>query len=384
MVKFIIRYRCWFQSNIIRNLLSIFLILILIFVFGGCQSLDVNNLSLGTAEKPGTPQSTPTLVEPTSTSQPTREVPVATPTPTQKPEPKRYTHPENVFGLSIPVTWSASSGDELTRIVDPVSGSKINIEIIDTVFELDQDSLSRMVNAREVNVFGEYESYLETDRQSNNEELTFLVEKRLTEEGEPRTILSLYRQIGHYLLVLDLWSRLDYFEINETELTSILASLSVNESMFESEDIYGSILLTTFSNGSFSMEVPQYWNYRTTLADNSVVDTFTSPDQKAVIQMIVYDDGEPIDGSVAGAFVRNLLRNYYAKDIVVTSYKYLPDGQEELIWKSTGATYEGTTYFDARITSLIIYTVMYETDYKEIYSDLLTNALNSFQSIQSD
>ena len=114
------------------------------------------------------------------------------------------------------------------------------------------------------------------------------------------------------------------------------------------------------------------------------MDTFTSPDENAVIQMIVYDDGKPISGSVAGAFVRNLIRNYYAKDIVVTSYRYLPDGREELIWNSSGSNYEGTTYFDAANTELIIYTVMSVPDFREIYSEILSNALNSFQRIPSD
>jgi hypothetical protein len=99
--------------------------------------------------------------------------------------------------------------------------------------------------------------------------------------------------------------------------------------------------------------------------------------------MATYDDGELITGSVAGAFVRNLLRNYYAKDVTVTSYRYLPDGREELIWRSDGSNYEGITYFDASDTELYIYTVMTETDYKELYLDLLTNVLTSFQSLPS-
>ena len=185
-------------------------------------------------------------------------------------------------------------------------------------------------------------------------------------------------------MIIDLWSGLDFYDDNEPELNSILASFSIDESMMESGENYGSTLLTTFSNGSYSMEVPQYWQYRTESSENSVVDTFTSPDENAVIQMAVYDDGEPISGSVAGAFVRNLLRNYYAKDIVVTAYKYLPDGKEELIWYSEGSNYEGITYFDARDTELIFYTIMMATDFKESHSELLSNALNSFQHVGSD
>ncbi len=378
------RYYLWFRSNVSNIILRIYVFPILFILFAGCQPFDVNSLSLRTTEEPREIQSTPTGVEATSTSEPTRLAPVHTLTPTQKPEPKLYEHPDNIFELSIPTTWSVNSDGDSTTINDPVSGVKINIQIVNTVYELDPDSLARTVDAREANIFGEYESYLETDRIENHSDPSYLVEKSLMEDGEPKVIISQYRQSGKFVLVLDLWSGLDYYESNKAELSSILDSLSIDESMQESEDNTGSSLFTTFSNGSFSMEVPQYWHHRTASSDNSVVDTFSSPDENAVIQMVVYDDGERITGSVAGAFVRNLLRNYYAKDIVVTSYKYLPDGKEELIWYSSGSNYQGTTYFDAHDTELIIYTVMTAAIFNDIYNDLLMNALNSFQRAQSD
>lgn len=384
MVKHIIRYRFRFRSTAFRTIPRVIGIAVLYILFVGCNPVYPDFLSSQTTETPSTIRSTPTNAQPTSSLRPTQVDLVDTPTPTQKPETRQYKHPDDIFELSFPMTWSVHSEGDLTRISNPSNEVSINVQIVNTIYKLNQESLTRTVDAREANVFGEYDSYLETDRQVKNSADSYLVEKRLTEDGEPRVVISQYHQIGQYVLILDMWSGLDYYEGNEPELSSILASLSLDESMYESIENYGSKLLTTFSNGSFSLEVPQYWHYRSALADNSVVDTFISPDEHAVIQMAVYDDGEPISGSVAGAFVRNLLRNYYAKDIIVTSYKYLPDGQEKLIWKSAGSNYEGTTYFDARDTELIIYTVMTETDFKEVYSDLLTYALDSFQSLQSD
>lgn len=327
-------------------------------------------------------QSLPTSVLPTQTPRSAQVELSVTPTPTQEPEIKKYTHPDDIFELSIPETWSVQLNGEMTKVTGPTSEASIHLQVVNTIYELNQESLTRLVDAREINTFGEYDGYIEVDRQVNNRDGSIVVEKRLLVDGESKIVLTQYRQSGQFVLVLDLWSGIDYFDGNSAELSSIIASLSLGENLAEVIENKGN-LLSPFNNGSISMEVPQHWNYQNSLGENSVVDTFISPDERAIIQMAVYDDGEAITGSVAGAFVRNLLRNYYAKDIIVTSYKYLPDGREELIWRSGGSNYEGLTYFDTRNTELYIYTVMMDKDYKELYNDLLSYVLNTFQSLPS-
>jgi hypothetical protein len=199
------------------------------------------------------------------------------------------------------------------------------------------------------------------------------------EDGDQLTVISVYHQYGPSILILDLWSGIEDYEANKTQLSNVLTSLSIDQSTAPPKASVQAALFSAQNNGAFSLDVPLYWDHNKSTANNSTVDTFTSPDEQAIIQMVVYDDGEPISGAVAGAFVRNLLRNYYAKDIYVSSYRSLNDGREELIWESTGSDYQGITYFDAKDTELIIYTIMTTADFREIYADLLEKVLNSFQ-----
>ena len=378
------RFHRWINSSIEQISLRSACLIGLVFLIAGCEPAEINYLALQSTVAPGRTQTSPVEVQPILPPQAPPQTLDSTATPTPKPATRLFEHPEGIFEISLPETWSINSEGDFTNIKDSSSGVRIDIQIINTGYELDPESLAHMVDARETNLFGAFENYLETNLESNAEEGAYTVEKRLSEGGEPKIILTQYHQIGPSVLVLDLWSDQVYYVANETDLNNIVSSLSVSEVDGESEAGRGNNLLTAYSNGSFSMQVPGFWRYQNTATDHSVVDTFTSPDGNAVIQMIVYDDSEYISGSVAGAFVRNLIRNYYAKDIVVTSYKYLADGREELIWNSAGSNYEGITYFDARDTELIIYTVMSASDYRETYSELLNNALNSFQSIQSE
>lgn len=378
MVNFVL----WFRSSF-SSIASLFLGFAVLFILvSACTPVFPDYLISDSTETVVPTRSVAAGVEPTHIPRSTQVEPPATPTPTQKPETRQFTHPDDFFELSIPDTWSVQLDGEVTQVNDPTSEVSIHVRIIDTIYELNQESLARLVDAREANAFGDYDDFIELDRQVNDRDDSYEVKKRLLDDGESKIVVTRYHQAGQFVLVLDMWSGQDYFDSNSEELASIVASLSSGESLAEAIENQSN-LLSTFNNGSISIDVPQYWNYRSTLGENSIVDTFTSPDERAIIQMAVYDDGEPITGSVAGAFVRNLLRNYYAKDIVVTSYRNLPDGREELTWRSSGSNYEGLTYFDTRDTELYVYTVMMDADYQELYNDLLSQVLNSFQSLPS-
>lgn len=378
MVNFLFKSR----SSITKTISLLAGFVVLFILIAGCTPVFPDFLIPQITETAIPTRSLPTSVQPTLTTRVTQAELSVTPTPTQKTEFRQFTHPDNIFELTLPETWSIQLNGEVTQVTDPSSEASIQVQFVNTIHELNQESLARLVDAREINTFAEFDGYLETDRRVNDQDDSYIVEKRLLVDGESKIVVTQYHQTGQFVLVLDMWSGQDYFDENSADISSILASLSSGESLAEATDNQGN-LLSTFNNGSISMDIPQHWKYQSTLGENSIVDTFVSPDERAIIQMAVYDDGEPISGSVAGAFVRNLLRNYYAKDIIVTSYKNLPDGREELIWKSGGSNYEGLTYFDTRDTELYIYTVITDKDYKELYNALLTSILNSFQYLPS-
>jgi hypothetical protein len=360
--------------ELVRNIIISFCLLFLV----SCEQGNLNFISLPT-KSPIRVKPTQTALQPTFALPPTQERIPATAVSTPVIETRLYTHPDNLFGLSIPVSWSVSSASNITQFRDPASSISIDVQLMDTQYELELESFTRAVDAREASVFGEFESYLEMDRQLDQDEVSYLIEKRLIQNGVPKTVISLYLPYGPSIIILDLWSGIEDYEGNKSQLSEVLASLSIEEGAGQPSARSHADFFSRQSNGAFSLDIPRYWNHNTSTAENSVVDTFTSPDEQAIIQMVIFDDGEPISGTVAGAFVRNLLRNYYAKDINVSEYQSLTDGREELIWESTGSDYQGITYFDVNDTELIIYTIMTTADFEEIYADLLENVLNSFQ-----
>jgi hypothetical protein len=196
-------------------------------------------------------------------------------------------------------------------------------------------------------------------------------------EGVNTVVLTGYRQAGPGVFVLDFWSDGEVIKEYQTTAGYILENFTLNETTID-PGFENMALAFTFENENFSIHLPQYWKFQQTSSEQSMVSTFTSPDEHAIVQTILYDDGRRIPDEVAGEFVLTVLRNFYAKDVLIYSDRFLPTGQEELSWKSSSADYQGTTLFDTRGSTLFVLTVMCEKDFTGMYQELLDQIVGTY------
>ncbi|MFC1922356.1 hypothetical protein ACFLY4_03620 [Chloroflexota bacterium] len=364
----------------LKIILSIFGLIIFLLLSAGCSAFPPNDSAQQTSDPlvgntitPTETQSLATQVFPQSMA---TEIPTATPT----IETSLYIHPDGLYEFAYPSTWTVNQGNDSTTITGPGGNVSIDVHLVNTRYALDEPSLVRLVEGRESNAFGSFEKFYEYDRQVDSDQGSLIIRKEFTADGEAKSVTTLYRQSGQMVFILDHWTDQSVHKDSEPVLTNVINSLMIEEPVERNLASMHFSLFMPYDSELFSLAVPQYWNFNRTTGSNSVVDTYTSPDQHAVVQIAIYDDGDEISGAAGGAFVRNLLRNYYANDIVVTSDLLLADGREELIWKSTTAEYQGRSYFDKRDTTLYIITVMTDNDYVEYYGDLIDFILSSYDN----
>lgn len=304
----------------------------------------------------------------------------AIPTLTPTVETSLYSHPDDIYQFAYPTTWNVIQGNDSITISDPNRDISAEVYVLDTLYELDGPSFLRLVEAREASAFRKFNDFHEFERQVDDDESSLIVKKEFTADDEEISVSSLYRQSGQMVVILDIRSDQGLFQETDNVFTNISGSLQLLDPDEADLAAMQLNLSKPYESDLFALVVPEYWNFKRISANNSFVDTFTSPGEHAVIQVAVFDDGEDISGAVAGAFVRNLLRNYYADDIVVTSDLLMADGREELIWKSSASGYQGKSYFDKRDTTLYIITVMIEDEYMDIYRGLIDSVLSSYDS----
>jgi hypothetical protein len=148
--------------------------------------------------------------------------------------------------------------------------------------------------------------------------------------------------------------------------------------------------LTTFTdqNDLFSIDLPSDWAYSQTVDDtdnNYYIDTFTSPDEQALVENIVYDDGTAFSGNQKAKFALYLLNTFYSKtgsegDIRVSDDRIMDDGSERLVWTSKGGGYSGISFLETRgTTTFLFFTVEWMNNAEDQYADTLNSVIESYR-----
>ena len=145
--------------------------------------------------------------------------------------------------------------------------------------------------------------------------------------------------------------------------------------------------LTTFTDKKnyYQIDLPNDWKHTQSTGDHYYIDTFKSPDGKAVVENIAYNDGTPFNGSDNGKFALQILNQNYSStgktgDIRVTDDSIQQDGSERLTWISKAGGYSGISYFEIRNkTTFLMFTVDWFNDSESTYIDTLDKVVSSYR-----
>lgn len=146
----------------------------------------------------------------------------------------------------------------------------------------------------------------------------------------------------------------------------------------------GGLKTFTDQNDLYQIQVPSDWVYKQSSGKNYYIDQFKSPDGKALVENIVYDDGTTFNGGQKGKFALQLIYQFYSSDgtssdIKITSDQLMDDGSERLLWHSKGG-YSGASYFETRTgrTTFLMFTIEWLDDAEDLYLDTLNQIVGSY------
>ena len=150
----------------------------------------------------------------------------------------------------------------------------------------------------------------------------------------------------------------------------------------------GGLVTFTDQNDHYAIDVPSDWAYSQTVDSEKnyyYIDTFTSPDQMALVENIVYDDGKPFTGNDKSKFSLYLLNTFYSKtgkegDIRVSDYRMMQDGSERMVWTSKAGGYSGITFLETRSsTTFLLFTVKWVNSAEDQYKSILDDVIASYR-----
>ncbi len=353
------------------------------------------------------PQPTATDVPPTPTDVPTVE-PIGEPTPTQglpgAPTKEAlptldagnggtvstielasapYTQPDGSFSLNPPAGWEITNDEGSASIEAPDGSGFIYVQITDTGIGLDAAGFTNFVEYRDLNFFTGFDNYVEVSQEIDTDTRVASVTKNLSFEGVPQTVITLYDQYDAIIYTYDFWSDDANVDAYSDLYSRLVDTIQVDTTAAAEQVEYNWVYTFTGPNNLFTIEVPTPWRYEQTEGENTLVDTFYSPDDHAVIQNITYDDGTETSRSQAGALALELLRSFYATDINIQSDEVQPDGSERLIWNSPSGDYSGTSFFETRGTTFLLFTTMYDNPFEAFYLETLNYTIETYEIPES-
>ncbi len=328
-----------------------------------------------------TPEPAPTEAPPTEappTEAPTAVAEEASATPLEL-ETTSYAHSLGFFEAYPPVDWTVDETDGGATFTAPDGTGYVEIEVNNTGVALDGESFQRFVDARELNYFGQYDAYEPGDYQIDVDFGRARVAKTLVADGFDQDVFTYYDQYGAAIFVYDFWADSDVAEAYVPAFEDIFNTSPVDSTAVEeSASIYYWVYTFYGPGDLFSIEVPIPWAYESEEAENTIIDTFSSPDEHAFIQNITYDDGTEVSKSDAGAFALALLKEVYASDIQISGDQVQPDGSERLTWSSPSGEYSGISFLETRGTTFLLFSVLWDDAYEDYYFDTMDYTIGTY------
>lgn len=149
----------------------------------------------------------------------------------------------------------------------------------------------------------------------------------------------------------------------------------------------GSSDLVTFTdeNGFLEFDLPGDWFYEQYTEEDLYIDIFTSPNELAIIESLVFDNnGGVVNNGGAALYLLNYRYSNTGKegDIRVSSDQLEEDGSERLEWKSKSGNYSGVSWFELRGNNksiFLMYTMYWSDDIDDATFDVLQQAVDSYR-----
>lgn len=352
--------------------------LLLVFLLVACTPDQINTAQFPHALTTTTGLATPGLESNPLSLTPTPYLPILDQVRPVNPETRLYAHSQGLFSVQVPADWSAQLYDTKVSFLSPQPGTKLDITVINTGYPFLPDAFSKFVDNQEKRKAIELEGYIELEQKNGPEDHSIIITHEYYANDAPVRTVSYYLLKDRAVGILDFSADPMVFSAYQGFIESILPTFQVDPLGVSKLPIYAFGQAKRFSDGYFSILTPPYWEYNKTETQTAIVETYTSPDETGIIQLLIFDDGKPVSRRAAGELALTLLRENYTRGIIILEDRVLQDRREMLVWTSQDKTYEGKTSFDIHQTGIIMLTLMWSNDPEGYIKSLLEEVFLSY------
>jgi hypothetical protein len=349
----------------------VLIIILSVFLLAGCSSPASAPVPIPTNANTDTTAtgSTPAAVTTTQPSQPG----------TNAADLIDYTHKQLIFHLKIPANWKVDEQSSFTNITAPDNSGSIQVMAVNTGVELNELGFANFVDATEANTFARFLNYTQVERTVDTAKSFAIIRTNLDINNIPQKIISLYNKLGKIVFYMHFRSDAIAYEINNSLFEQIIPDIYFDSAYAADFIPYDIGYDFTEPNNLFILNVPSNWMYQYFIGENTIQNTFVSPDNHARIQNITYDDGSFVSPGQTDLIALELLQEIYAKDVRISEARTQPDLSIRWTWASKTGNIEGTTFYETRGTSFLMLSLLSDTEDKKVFDPLFNLIIESYQ-----
>lgn len=289
-----------------------------------------------------------------------------------------FVHSTGAFTIRLPEGWQVDERNYSVAAVESGNGASVQMYFDNVGVQFDTTTRDKYIKAIEENFYGTYANY-KLSSQEEQQDGSIGVFKTFDVDSVSFHISTYYWQAGTVMYIQDLWIPQSVYDSYIDPLLEVANSVKVDESAGANAHLFPLRYTFTGQNNLFEFQIPYGWEHTNGTAENTVVDTFKAPDGNSYIDNLVYDEGKEISRSAAGTVTRELLKQFYAKDIKFVDDKVQQDGSERLSWRSDSGGFVGQTFFEVRGASFLLLTWVVDKDFFDFNQPIWLDVLGSYK-----
>jgi hypothetical protein len=291
---------------------------------------------------------------------------------------KSYVHKSGAFELPALNGWKAEETEEGVTFLAPEPGMQIRINVTNTGVEYMHSALEVFAFNTEDALYVHKDKYQLLNIQSDPEAHKVVMEKTFSSEGKPYYNYSVFQQEGAAVYMIELTAQTEDQQELADAFSAVAESVKYHSDKAAALPMYQFTRAYTVPGDHYSIQVPVAWFFDSTSPDaDTMLETFTSPDELGLIQTISFTNKVNWDATTMRQAAIVQLNKYYpngAGNINITTAS-----GNRLDWTSIRGGFSGSTYYEAHGKQLVVLTLSYESEEAELYQPLIKQIAETYQ-----
>ncbi len=291
-----------------------------------------------------------------------------------------YSHPSGAFSFQFPVGWLEDTSEYGSVFFsEPDGEGALYVTATNTGRPLNGEQFETFVQAREENFFAVFDGYIQSSFEVDPQKSRAVTLKSVVFEDLSEMVKSYYLLDGQVVYAIDMWWESEKEADYEIIYNEILESFTVDPNLIAGFPYYNYVITFYDTLDAFSFEPPVSWRYHNRVEDGVITDGFSSPDENAFLEHIMFSIPEALkETELEQKIFQAAFASYIdgTANVVVETRTQNEEGGVSIDWQDDGSGWKKQTLYIVEGAKVLALNGVIRSGNKDIFQSTLDYAFN--------